>query len=86
MRELPCWKRRASPTRRNGGFAWLASAHALNGDTERAATELAEARRPSSNDRYSSIARLTAAWAPKARARLEATYIAGLRKAGMPEE
>jgi adenylate cyclase len=66
--------------------AWLASAYALNGDTERAATELAEARRLSSNDRYSSIARLTAAWAPKARARLEATYIAGLRKAGMPEE
>ena len=68
--------------------AWLASAYALNGDAVRAVTELAEARRLSTNDRYSSIARLTAAssWTPKARARLEATYFAGLRKAGLPEE
>ena len=68
--------------------AWLASAYALNGEAERAVTELAEARRLSSDDRYSSIARLTAAgsWAPKARARLETTYFAGLRKAGMPDE
>jgi hypothetical protein len=53
-----------------------------------AATELAEARRLSSDDRYSSIARLKALgfWAPKARALLETTYLAGLRKAGMPEE
>ena len=68
--------------------AWLASAYGLNGETERAATELAEARRLSNDDRYSSVARLTAlgSWTPKARARLEATYFAGLRKAGMPEE
>ena len=68
--------------------AWLASAYALNGEAERAVTELAEARRLSSDDRYSSIARLTAAgsWAPKVRARLETTYFAGLRKAGMPDE
>jgi adenylate cyclase len=66
--------------------AWLASAYGLNGETERAATELAEARRLSSNDRLSSITRLSAAWTPKARARLETTYFAGLRKAGMPEE
>ena len=67
--------------------AWLASAYGLNGETERAATELAEARRLSSNDRYSSIARMKALGSstPKARARLEA-IIYGLRKAGMPEE
>jgi len=38
----------------------LASAYALNGDTERAAAELAEARRLAGDDRYSSIARLKA--------------------------
>ena len=41
--------------------AWLASAYALKGETERAAAELAEARRLSGDDRYSSIARLKAA-------------------------
>ena len=74
--------------------AWLASAYALKGEIERAAAELAEARRLTSN-RYSSIARLTASgfvgmrnyWGvPKIRALFEATYFAGLRKAGMPEE
>jgi TolB-like protein/Flp pilus assembly protein TadD len=73
--------------------AWLASAYALKGETERAASELAEARRLTS--RYSSIARVKAAgtlggpgyWGvPKVRALFEATYFAGLRKAGMPEE
>jgi hypothetical protein len=68
--------------------ARLASAYALNREAGRAATELAKARRLSSDDRYSSIARLTAAgsWAAKARAQLETTYFAGLRKAGVPEE
>jgi TolB-like protein/DNA-binding winged helix-turn-helix (wHTH) protein/tetratricopeptide (TPR) repeat protein len=67
--------------------AWLASAYALEGKSERAATELAEARRLSSDSRYSSISRLKAAYpSPKARALLEPTYFAGLRKAGMPEE
>ncbi len=71
--------------------AHLASASALAGDTERAAAELAEARRLSADDRYSSLARLRAveefgALAPKVRTLLEATYIAGLRTAGMPEE
>src|SRR5207237_431522 len=36
--------------------AWLAAAYALKNETERAATELAEARRLSSDSRYSSIA------------------------------
>jgi adenylate cyclase len=73
--------------------AFLASAYALKGESERAAAELAEARRLSGDDRFTSIARLKAAGAtggggavPKVRALYEATYLAGLRKAGMPEE
>lgn len=68
--------------------AWLASAYALEGKRERAATELAEARRLSSDNRYSSLARLNALgpWTQKARPLLETTYFAGLRKAGVPEE
>jgi adenylate cyclase len=69
----------------------LAAAYALRGETERAAAELAEARRLNGGDLFSSIAHLKAypgAWlgAPKTRALYEATYFAGLRKAGMPEE
>jgi TolB-like protein/class 3 adenylate cyclase/Flp pilus assembly protein TadD len=69
----------------------LAAAYALRGETERAAAELAEARRLDGGDLFSSIARLKAfpgAWqgVPKIRALYEPTYFAGLRKAGMPEE
>ena len=69
----------------------LASAYALRGETERAAAELAEARRLDGGDLFSSIAHVKAdsgAWwgVPKTRALFEATYFAGLRKAGMPEE
>jgi TolB-like protein len=67
----------------------LASAYALRGETERAAAELAEARRLNGGDLFSSIAHLKAfRWrgVPKTRALWEATYFAGLRKAGMPEE
>jgi len=67
----------------------LASAYALNRETEHAAIELAEARRLSGDHRYSSFARLKAVqyWGvPKIRALYEATYFAGLRRAGMPEE
>jgi hypothetical protein len=59
------------------------------GETERAAAELAEARRLVGDARFSSIARLrtTANWfAPKIQVLREATYFVGLRKAGMPEE
>jgi hypothetical protein len=76
--------------------AWLASAYGLAGNDELPASELAEVRRRASDDRYSSIARLRAAgnyptapgnWGvPKVRSLVEATYFAGLRKAGMPEE
>ncbi|HEV2099120.1 MAG TPA: tetratricopeptide repeat protein, partial [Stellaceae bacterium] len=65
----------------------LASANALNGTIEAAAAELAEARRLVGDERFSSIARLRAvvSWgAPKTL--VEATYFAGLRKAGVPEE
>ena len=67
---------------------FLASAYALKGKTERAAAELAEARRLVGDDRYSSIARLRAveSWGvPKISALVETTYFAGLRKAGVPE-
>jgi adenylate cyclase len=69
--------------------AQLASAYALKGESERAAAELAEARRLTRDDRYSSIARLQAVGyfgVPKVRALFEATYFAGLRKAGISEE
>jgi len=74
------------PTRSN-----LAAAYALGGESERATAELAEARRLDGGDLFSSIARLKAfpgAWqgGPKIRALYEATYFAGLRKAGVPEE
>jgi adenylate cyclase len=74
--------------------AALASAYALEGEIDRAAAELAEARRLVGDDRYSSVARLKATGyfgipgyfgAPKTRALLELTYFAGLRKAGMPD-
>jgi adenylate cyclase len=69
--------------------AQLASAYGLNGETQRAIAELAEARRLSSDDRFSSIARLRAIgyWGvPSIRALFESTYLRGLRLAGMPEE
>jgi tetratricopeptide (TPR) repeat protein len=69
--------------------ARLAAAYALQGETERAAAELTEARKLSRDDRYSSIARLKASQyfgVPKIRALIEASYFAGLRKGGMPEE
>jgi tetratricopeptide (TPR) repeat protein len=69
----------------------LASAYALKGETERSAVELSKARRLSLDGRYSSIACLKAfpgPWlgVPKIRALHEATFFAGLRKAGMPDE
>jgi TolB-like protein/Tfp pilus assembly protein PilF len=67
--------------------ALLAAAYALKGEMEPAAAELAEARRLVGDDRYSSIVRLreVVSWgAPKDL--VEATYFAGLRKAGVPEE
>jgi TolB-like protein len=68
--------------------ACLVSAYALKGETERAAAELAEARRRRPGS-LSSIARAKATGyfgVPEVRALYEATFFAGLRKAGMPEE
>jgi TolB-like protein/class 3 adenylate cyclase/Tfp pilus assembly protein PilF len=74
-----------------GVHAFLASGYALKGDLERAAAELAEARRLSGNGGPSSIARSRADLykyfeVPATRGLLEATYLAGLRKAGVPEK
>ena len=71
--------------------SWLASAYALNGNLSRAAAELAEARRLRGESSFSSIAKMKAggSWgslSPKTRAFFDATYIAGLRKAGMLEQ
>jgi len=84
---------------RGTGFGWpysfLAAIYGLRGEIEKAAANLAEARRQYPDGRYSSIARRKATglysipgyWGvPKVAALFEATYFAGLRKAGMPEE
>jgi tetratricopeptide (TPR) repeat protein len=86
--------RNASP--KVPGFrALLASAYALEGSAERAAIELAAARSLYPDKRLESIARVKVAGfhavsgyfgVPKVRALFEATYFAGLRKAGLPEE
>jgi TolB-like protein/Tfp pilus assembly protein PilF len=82
-------KSRSANPGRPFAHAWLAAAYGLKGETERAAAELGEARRLSGDGRYSSIARLRATvdfGVPRVRALLGATYLGGLRKAGMPEE
>ena len=65
----------------------LASAYGLKSETERAAAELAEARTLAGEGSYPSIARMRpgADYVPKIQALFEATYLAGLRQAGMPE-
>ena len=69
-------------------YLWLASAHGLKGETERAAGELAEARNLAGEGSYPSIAgmRPPADYVPKIHALYETTYLAGLRSAGMREE
>jgi adenylate cyclase len=72
-----------------GAHAELASAYALRGNYERAAVELAEARRLSGDGRYSSIARLKAIQnfgVPTIRVLFEATYLDGLLRAGVPDD
>jgi adenylate cyclase len=71
--------------------AHLAAAYALKGETERAAGELAEARRLRGEGSFSSIAKIRANTnidirVPTLRGLFETTYLAGLRKAGVPEE
>jgi adenylate cyclase len=73
-------------------YVSLASAYGLKGETERAVASLAEARILVGDNRFSSIARVRANGAntnssdPKIQALREATFFAGLRKAGVPEE
>jgi len=69
--------------------AYLTAAYALKGETERSAAELADARRLGGEGSYSSVARLRANTryeSQTVRALCEATFYAGLRKAGMPEK
>ena len=82
-------KARSANPGRAPPHAYLASAYALKGETENPVAALAEARRLSSDNRYSSMAHLKTSqyWGvPKIRELFENTYFAGLRKAGMPEE
>ncbi len=85
-------KARSANPAHPGVRAELAAAYGINGKIERAAAELAEARRLSGDpNRFSTIADLRSrpnriAMAPRTRALYEATYDAGLRKAGMPEQ
>ena len=68
---------------------YLASAYALKGDTERAAAELAEGRRLSGERSWISMAKIRARSRYETqtiRALCEATFYAGLRKAGLSEE
>ena len=66
----------------------LAAAYGLKGDTTRAATELAETQRTDHHRHDLIVARLKAGlWPPpNLGALFEATYYAGLRKAGVPQE
>jgi adenylate cyclase len=90
--EAILWLERARNAHPSYSFVhrWLAAAYGLQGNSTRAAEELAETRRLSRIS--SSISRLNAEpsqqWlqGPKIRPLAEATYFAGLRKAGMPEE
>ena len=70
--------------------SFLAASYALEGQSERAAAELAEAQRLSKDNGLSSISRVEVGLSKdypteKIRALFEKTYVAGLRKAGMPE-
>jgi adenylate cyclase len=66
----------------------LAAAYALRGEIERAAVELAAARRLAADDRFSSLSIFRSGryfGVPSIRALYEKTYFVGLRKAGLPE-
>jgi TolB-like protein/DNA-binding winged helix-turn-helix (wHTH) protein len=82
-------KSRSANAELPGTHAALASAYALRGESALAAAELAEARRLNRDGSYLSIARLRANTSYEVsaiRALWETTVLAGLRKAGVPEE
>ena len=72
--------------------AYLASAYALHGDGEKAVAQLSEAQRLDGRGNFSSIARVRQPLPGSRGGRgkflelMEATYLAGLRKAGLHEE
>jgi TolB-like protein/DNA-binding winged helix-turn-helix (wHTH) protein len=85
--EAIVWLEKARSALPGLAHAYLISAYALKGDMERAAGELAEARRLRGQN--FNIARLKATeyfGVPKFLTSFETTYLAGLRKAGVPEE
>jgi tetratricopeptide (TPR) repeat protein len=85
---IPWLERSQRTTPHPRSHAFLAAAYALKGYVERGAAELAEARRLSMDGRYSSIAHLKATeyfGTPRVQPIYEATFFAGLRKAGLPE-
>jgi len=89
IEEAILWFEKACSTNpaQSSVHAYLAACYALNGETERAAAELAEARKLNRDGRYTSIARMGyQTMMPMVRELFEATLLAGLRKAGMPEE
>jgi len=80
--------RNANP-RLAGPRAWLASGYALQGYSEGAAAELAEAQRLSGDKRYTSIVSHKAAQPSLHQSYFdlaEQTFYVGLRKAGVPAE
>ena len=65
--------------------AWLAAAYALNGESERARSELDEAWKRGFRRNMAGLTDDPWYANPKVRALAEASYFVGLRKAGMPE-
>jgi adenylate cyclase len=89
--EAIVWLERARRARAGLWFvhAHLAAVYALKGETGRATAELAEARRLWGEGQPWSIAQMRATSryeVPALQALWDATFITGLRKAGMPEE
>ena len=66
-------------------MAWLAAAHAIDGQVERARGELDEAWKRGLHRTIAGLSDDPWYSNPKVRALAEATYFIGLRKAGMPE-
>jgi predicted Zn-dependent protease len=89
--EAIVWLERAriANPRSRSPHTWLASAYALKGDLDRATAELAEAGMLIEGKAYPSITTMRAGYfgvPPTVRELYEATYFAGLRKAGVPEK
>src|SRR5262249_7857478 len=84
-------KARGGYANRSGGepayvYGWLAAAYALTGEIAVARTELEQGWLRGFHRSLTALERDRWYEHPKTRALAEATYFAGLRKAGMPEE